>query len=205
MAKQYGFYINSRVCSGCKTCMMACKDKHDLEVGRKWRRVYEVTGGDWVKNGNVWNSTVFAYNLSMSCNHCAEPVCVAACPTGAHYKRDDGIVVIDPDKCIGCRYCEWVCPYSAPQYDAESGVMTKCDFCLDNLEAGLPPACVASCPMRAIEYDEIETLREKYGDNAEVFPMPLKRFTNPNIVLSPHKDAQGADSSNAEVANREEV
>ena len=114
---QYGFHMNSSACAGCKTCQVACKDKHDLDLGIRWRRVYEVSGGDWVQDGPAWLPNVFAYNLSISCNHCKNPVCVSVCPTQAMHKRKDGIVAIDQDKCIGCRYCEWACPYGAPQYD----------------------------------------------------------------------------------------
>jgi len=205
MPKQYGFFINSKLCSGCKTCLMACKDKHDLEVGRKFRRVYEVTGGAWVEQGAAWIPNVFAYNLSISCNHCENPVCVKACPTGAHHKREDGIVDIDPDKCIGCRYCAMACPYGAPQYDEKSGKMTKCNFCIDELEAGRPPVCVAACPMRAIHYGEIDTLREKYGTACDVFPLPPSDKTRPNLVIAPHHNAAKANAQSAQIANEEEV
>ena len=205
MKKQYGFFVNSSVCSGCKTCLMACKDKHDLEQGIKWRRVYEVSGGGWTEHGGTWLSTVFSYNLSMSCNHCDRPVCVEVCPTGAHYKRDDGIVAIDRERCIGCRYCEWACPYGAPVYHHQAGIMTKCNLCLDNLEQGLPPACVAACPMRAIDYGEIGELIRKYGRNSPVYPLPDPALTEPNFLVKPHQHAGRADNDSARVLNREEL
>ena len=83
MSKQYAFYINSSACSGCKTCQVACKDKHDLDVGILWRRVYEVSGGDWIQDGDAWTPNVFAYYVSISCNQCEEPICVSSCPTKA--------------------------------------------------------------------------------------------------------------------------
>jgi len=82
---------------------MACKDKHDLGVGLIWRRVYEISGGDWEKRGGAWIPHVFAYNLSIACNHCAKPVCKDVCPTAAITKRKDGIVMIDREKCMGFR------------------------------------------------------------------------------------------------------
>jgi len=136
---QLAFFFDSSACSGCKACQAACKDKHHLPVGLLWRRVYEVTGGGWTRSGAAWMSNVFAYNLSISCNHCERPICVEVCPTRAMHKRADGLVVVDQDRCMGCQYCSWACPYDAPQYDSASGHMTKCDFCADNLEAGLPP------------------------------------------------------------------
>lgn len=205
MTRQYAFFINSSICSGCKTCLMACKDKHNLEEGITWRRVYEISGGDWVQRGESWLSSVFAYNLSISCNHCDTPVCAQVCPTHAHYKREDGIVTIDPDQCVGCRYCEWACPYGAPKYDRQAGIMTKCTFCSDNLEAGIPPACVAACPMRAIDFGEASELRKKYGPSAAVYPLPNPSHTGPNLFIRPHHQARRADNDSARVNNREEL
>ena len=205
MAKQYGFYINSSVCAGCKSCQVACKDKHDLDVGIRWRRVYDISGGDWVPDGAAWLPNVFAYNLSMSFNHCEDPICVSVCPTKAHYKRKDGIVVIDTEKCIGCRYCEWACPYGAPQFDENAGIMTKCHLCSDYLKAGEAPACVAACPMRGLDFGEIETLRQKYGRLNDVYPLPPNHITRPALVIKPHKDAVRAKKENADVVNKEDV
>ena len=70
---QFGFYYNSNVCSGCKTCQVACKDKNDHNTGMSWRRVHEVTAGNWVQHGNSWTPEIIAYNISMSCNHCDDP------------------------------------------------------------------------------------------------------------------------------------
>lgn len=122
--KQYGFYVDSSRCSGCKTCQVSCKDNKDLEVGPKLRRVYEYGGGSWVKEGESWHHDTFTYYLSIACNHCDEPACVSGCPTGAMHKRkDDGLVLVDGSVCVGCRYCEMRCPYGAPQFDAQANVM----------------------------------------------------------------------------------
>jgi anaerobic dimethyl sulfoxide reductase subunit B (iron-sulfur subunit) len=205
MTTQYAFYIDSENCSGCKACQVACKDKNDLEVGQLWRRVYEVAGGEWTKTGNAWNPDVFAYNVSMSCNHCKDPICAEVCPTNAITKRNDGIVNIDADKCVGCGYCAWACPYDAPKYDENKGKMTKCDFCYDDIDAGRSPACVASCPLRVLEFGELEELEAKHGNLHAVYPLPEESLTRPALVISPHRDAHRAYTEPTETANREEL
>lgn len=203
--KRLAFYYDSSMCSGCKTCQIACKDKNDLPLGVNWRRVYEVTGGDWVQQGNAWKSEVYAYNVSMACNHCEDPICVNNCPTHALNKREDGIVQIDADKCIGCKYCAWVCPYGAPQFDASKGVMTKCDMCADYVDEGKNPSCVDSCPMRTFDFGDYDELKEKYGEEVHIYPLPKPDVCNPSILVKPHKDAKRAANENPEVSNMEEI
>ena len=108
--KQLGFYIDSSRCSGCKACQVACKDKNNLEVGRRFRRVYEVNGGNFIPTGQGGvSNNVFAYTLSISCNHCADPICTKNCPTTAMHKRPgDGIVRVDTDKLRGLRLLRMV-------------------------------------------------------------------------------------------------
>ena len=144
MSKCYDFYLDTSCCTGCKACQIACKDKNDLPVGVLWRRVVEVQGGEWLPRSDAWLTNVFAYFVSAACMHCELPICAEVCPTRAITRREDGIVTIDPGRCMGCRYCEMACPYKAPQFDPVSGVMTKCDFCYDLLDDGKSPACVAA-------------------------------------------------------------
>jgi anaerobic dimethyl sulfoxide reductase subunit B (iron-sulfur subunit) len=184
---------------------MACKDKHDLNVGLIWRRVYEITGGNWEKRGDAWIPHVFAYNLSVACNHCAKPVCRDVCPTAAITKRKDGIVLIDREKCLGFRYCEWACPYSSPQFDKDSETMTKCHFCFDYIDEGKTPVCVSACPQRALDFGELSDLKKKYSGTDHVHPLPDPRLTEPAIVITPHRDADRAKKEKAKIANKEEV
>ncbi|NLE53278.1 MAG: dimethylsulfoxide reductase subunit B [Chloroflexi bacterium] len=194
MANQKAFYFDASACNGCKACVIACKSKNALPVGVNYRRVVQYGNGAWVPDPEypdmLMPSNLFVYSLSVACMHCEDPACVNVCPAKAVEKRDDGIVVVDSDKCIGCHYCEWACPYGAPQFDPEDGTMRKCDFCVDVVEQGEPPYCVAACPMRAMDFGELDELRAKYGDISAIEPLPSPDLTKPAFVLTPHRDAQ---------------
>ncbi len=143
-AKQLGFIHNNQDCIGCRACEIACKDKNGLAPGPRFRRVMYIEGGKYPE--------VYAYKLNMSCNHCAEPACLPTCPTGAIYKRTkDGIVDIDSTLCIGCRRCEAACPYGAPQFIPEQNIVSKCNMCVDEIDAGRKPYCVMACMMRVLD------------------------------------------------------
>lgn len=205
MANQLAFYFNQSACTGCKACQLACKDDNDLDEGILWRRVVEIQGGGWTQSGSAWIQNLTVYHLSMACNHCEEPICEEVCPTQAITKRDDGIVLIDEDKCIGCGYCHWVCPYAAPQYQADKGKMTKCDFCYEYVDAGLEPACVAACPMRALEFGELSELQAQHGNISTIYPMSDPSLTKPAIVITPHRTAAPGQMDGLEIANMEEI
>lgn len=179
---QLGFYYDMTACTSCKACQIACKDKNNLEVGTLFRQVYNYEGG---KFPHPW-----AYNLSMGCNHCANPKCVKNCPTGALSKRNkDGIVIHDKEKCIGCKLCTWSCPYGAPKYIEKLGKAGKCDLCVDLVDKGEEPACVTACPMRTLHFGEIEELRKKYGNVSDIKGLPDSKLTNPSFTITPNKEA----------------
>ena len=205
MSSKLGFYFNQTLCNGCKACQIACKDKHDTPIGINWRRVVEYTGGSWSVDTDTFTPKVFSYYTSISCNHCDNPICVQVCPTTAMHQDEDGVVSVDPHKCVGCRYCEWACPYSAPQFNPELGHMTKCDLCADYRSEGLDPACVAACPSRALDWGPIDELREKYGTTNDTAPLPDPTITNPNLVITPHRDAQPWHNPTGQIMNREEI
>lgn len=186
--------------------MIACIDGHDTPLGVMWRRVVEYTGGTWTEQGNgTYAQNVFSYYASIACNHCADPVCVKVCPTTAMRKDEQGIVWVDHEKCVGCRYCEWNCPYSAPQYDRNAGKMTKCDFCRDRLAVGRIPLCVESCPMRVIRFGEYEDLKKEHGDAVHIAPLPARDATRPCLVLTPPRNAQPVGSLLGRISNPEEM
>lgn len=144
---QYGWEIDLDRCTGCKTCTIACKSENNTPLETNFRSVVTEEGG-------VYPNPTREF-ISMACNHCADPACLASCPVGAITKRaTDGIVLIDQDICVGCRYCMWACPYGAPRYNENTQKVEKCTFCLHRVSAGgtLNPACVDACVGRALKY-----------------------------------------------------
>lgn len=122
-----------------------------------------------------------------------------------HKREQDGLVVVDQTICVGCRYCELRCPYGAPQYDEKKKLMSKCDGCYERVEKGMKPVCVESCPQRALDFDDINILRERHGNISGVAPMPNPSLTNPNIVIKPHKDAKPCGDKSGKLQNPAEV
>jgi Fe-S-cluster-containing dehydrogenase component/DMSO reductase anchor subunit len=141
--EQYRFHVDMGTCIGCKCCVVACNEQNGNPAAINWRRVGEIEGG-WYPN------TRRAY-LSMGCNHCLEPTCLRGCPVDAYTKdAATGIVLHSADTCIGCQYCTWNCSYGVPQFNAERGVVGKCDMCYGRLIRDEMPACVSACPEGAI-------------------------------------------------------
>jgi phenylacetyl-CoA:acceptor oxidoreductase subunit 1 len=150
----WGMVIDLQRCIGCYSCTISCKQEHFLPPGMFWNRV--VIG----ETGNY--PTVSKQMYPVGCNHCKEPACVKVCPTRASTRRDDGVVIIDADKCVGCRYCVVACPYQQRTfyadgkkeyfpgqglteyeligkelYPLQAGTVVKCNFCAERIEKGI--------------------------------------------------------------------
>lgn len=170
--KQYTLWVDLEYCIGCHACTMACKSENNTPVGVDYNRVIEVEEGEFKDSKK--SPDVRVYFVPMPCMHCGQPACMAACPVGAITKRkEDGIVLINKDKCIGCRYCAWACPYGAPQFNAEAKVMEKCTLCVHRVEKGLKPACVDTCVAKTRFFGELNALtdyinRQKAAKRASV-------------------------------------
>ncbi|HLF24655.1 MAG TPA: DmsC/YnfH family molybdoenzyme membrane anchor subunit, partial [Burkholderiales bacterium] len=173
--KQHGFYFNADNCIACHACESACSEKNNLPAHLAFRAVGYVEGGTWPITKRV--------NVSMACNHCDDPVCLKGCPTRAYTKfAEYGAVLQDPDICFGCGYCTWVCPYNAPQLDPVKGEVEKCNMCVDRLEVGLKPACVAACLGGALDFGVIETPAKNSHQLQTTIPgFPTPEITQPNI------------------------
>lgn len=162
--------IDLKKCIGCRGCSLACKSEHGTPPGMFWNDVVEQEYGTFPNISRTF--------LPRPCMHCEEPECLRVCPSGATFKRDDGLVLVDHDKCIGCRYCVVSCPYQARYYlgkikgyfgddyltpyeeagyrKYQSGVTYKCTFCVDRIDKGLEPACVANCMAKARHFGDLD-------------------------------------------------
>lgn len=183
-----GFYVDLQRCIGCRTCQVACKDRRDLQsAGPRPRRVDSFECGTY--------PDVDLFHLALSCNHCDDPACVAGCPTAALHKAGDGTVQYDADRCVVCRNCMTVCPYGAPQHDEDANLIAKCDACKALRDAGRNPVCVDACPMRAIEFGELDELRAAHGGGLvnELPVLPSADVTHPNLLLRPSAGALRED------------
>lgn len=179
--KQYGFFFDQSRCIGCQSCVIACKQWHNIEPGVvKWMRVFQ-----W-EEGNF--PDIKLHILAISCYHCQKPICIKACPNQAIYKEERyGAVLVDTDKCRGARKCFLACPYGAPQFksDASGEKMSKCTMCIDRLNQGEKPICVLSCSMRALEFGPLEQLEERYGHLKKLTDMPKENISQPAVVFKP--------------------
>lgn len=167
------FVFDPNRCTGCDACRVACSIENQLEPDRSWRRV------ETFNPRHDPGAPVF--HLSLACNHCSEPVCMHACPALAFtLDRRSGAVILDENKCIGCKYCSWACPYDAPVFDAGRGVMSKCTFCNHRLADGLKPACAALCPTGALDFADIP--EDEIANDIDGFPA---NGLGPHIVIVP--------------------
>ncbi len=166
---RYGMVIDLKRCIGCYACVAACRAENSTSTGVMFSRVQRLEWGKY--------PAVKRMALPLLCMHCSNPPCLSVCPTGATKQRPDGIVWVDKDLCIGCRYCMIACPYAARYYYEEEstyfqngvtpfeeqgypkhapGTVEKCDFCIGRVEQGLEPACVANCPTKARTFGDLE-------------------------------------------------
>ena len=177
--EQYRFHFDMTKCIGCKCCVVACNEQNGNPAAINWRRVGELEGGHY--------PYVRRHHLSMGCNHCLEPSCLVGCPVEA-YRKDPitGVVVHDANACIGCQYCTWNCSYGVPQYNAERGVVGKCDLCHNRLSDDMAPACVSACPEGAIAVEIVniaEWRRDYLGANAPGLPSADDSISTTRVTL----------------------
>lgn len=172
--KRYVMIVDLKDCIGCHTCAVACQQGNNMPKGVQWNRVLTHGGPTMDTPCGVFPNLEMQY-LTLSCQHCEQPACVQACPSQATYKREDGIVMQDYDKCLGCRMCIMACPYSnvrhyhesVPEYHLDfpvgdkhamvhqQGTVSKCHFCFHRVDRGEKPNCVDVCPARARYFGDL--------------------------------------------------
>jgi len=164
---KYGMVIDLDRCIGCHACSLACKIENSTSKGIFWSRVFQLEDG-------VYPNVRRAF-LPRLCMHCDNPVCITVCPTGATFKSSNGLVLVDENKCIGCKACMLACPYSVRYFNDgkqyfsgwvppwgelpeghREGTVGKCSFCSHRIEKGLDPACVEACPTRARIFGDLD-------------------------------------------------
>lgn len=198
--------IDLKRCIGCNTCALACKVENNVPNGIWWNRVLTIGGEEMDTPAGVYPNLEMQY-LTLACQHCENAPCVKVCPVGATFKREeDGVVMQDYDRCIGCRYCMVACPYTgvrqfnwqAPEYEVDfavggdgvpvhqKGTVEKCTFCAHRLVQNLLPACIEICPARARHFGDLndpdsevsKLLRERSH-----FQLLAEKGTSPSVYF----------------------
>jgi len=173
---RYGFALDQRTCIGCHACTVACKTEHEVPVGqfRTWVK--------YVDKGTYPSSTR-EFGV-MRCNHCTDAPCIQICPTGALFKRPDGIVDFNNEACIGCKSCMQACPYDAIYIDEDTHTAAKCNMCAHRIDQGLEPACVVVCPTESIwvgDLDDPKSAISVFIATSEVQVRAPEQNTKPNM------------------------
>jgi len=224
LGKQKAVLVDVRRCIGCKGCQVACKAWNKLPAEQTqvthseftnpmyfspitWKIVRFKEIGDY-DNTQPGTGGLKWRMLADNCKHCIEPSCVSVCPTGALWKRSDGPVLYDINRCIGCGYCEMACPWGIPQFDEELHSIRKCTMCFDRIDQGLEPACVATCPTDALQFMTREEAERKaqeaeteglhtYGYSEiggtswiYISDVPFSEFGLPELSSATHKNFQ---------------
>ena len=218
-AKKLGLVIDLDACVGCHACAVNCKEwntgghsaplpdfePYGANVSGVWfNRIHTFEAGEGDASRTV--------HFPKSCLHCETPACVTVCPPGASFKRaEDGVVLVNPDTCIGCKLCSWACPYGAREFDSDEGVMKKCTLCIDRIynenlaEDERVPACVSTCPASARHFGDLgdpqSDVSRLVADRGGYALMPEMEYAPVNRYLPPRaaKTSVGCTGAKAEL------
>ena len=174
-SKRYGMLIDLRRCIGCQACTVSCHIENAAPLGN-FRTIVSQFEVEDEASGEC-----ATFMLPRLCNHCENPPCVPVCPVQATFQRQDGIVVVDSDRCVGCAYCVNACPYDARFINDKTNTADKCTFCAHRLEANLLPACVESCVGGA------RIIGDMRDPDSEISQM-IAEYRDQLMVLQPEKN-----------------
>ncbi|HET9721105.1 MAG TPA: 4Fe-4S dicluster domain-containing protein [Solirubrobacteraceae bacterium] len=181
---RFGFVLDQRSCIGCHACTVACKQEHGVELGvfRTWVK--------YIEQGTFPDTR--RYFSVLRCNHCDAAPCVSACPVTALYRREDGIVDFDPERCIGCKACLNACPYDALYIDPDSHTAAKCNFCAHRVDQGMKPSCEIVCPTQAIISGDLDDPDSEISRLIDTVPSRVRapeQGTRPKVFYLGAQDA----------------
>lgn len=182
-----GVLVDTTVCVGCRNCEWACKNAHDIPAGKlkdyedksvmKEMRRPDIDALTVVNQYDNVKNPALPIDVKVQCMHCDHPACVSACIVGAFTKQENGSVIWDTDKCIGCRYCMVACPFQVPAFEYDKAInphIKKCDFCFERTKVGKLPACVEICPVEAITYGSRNELVQVARERIKNYPERYK-------------------------------
>jgi Fe-S-cluster-containing dehydrogenase component len=170
---RYALIIDATKCRGDGACVEACRLENGLSEGQSYIRILQ-------KGGQA-----APWFVPIQCQHCATPPCATVCPTKATYTQDDGVVLVNPRLCVGCKYCMTACPYQARIFDEERGVVDKCWLCLDRIHDGKPPACVQACVVGARSFGRTDNPDSEVSNliaSGRARPLHPEFNTRPSIL-----------------------
>jgi Fe-S-cluster-containing dehydrogenase component/DMSO reductase anchor subunit len=175
------FIFDQNKCVACHACVVACMNENGFQIQDQWRNIHS--------SHNFHYPGLPIFYLSLACNHCDDAPCKEFCPALAYVRdKHTGAVIHDASKCIGCKYCTWTCPYDAPKYVSQKGIIEKCTFCNHRIEVDLKPSCAYLCPVGALDYATVDFSREESFQSS-----PVKVDVGSKIKVIKLRDKKGPE------------
>ncbi len=187
MNKRLGMVIDQERCIGCEACTVACKLENNSSF--YWIRVETLNSPQKNTPSGVFPDLKIEF-LPHLCNHCSNPPCIESCPNGFISKRQDGLVILDQEKCDGCQICMEACPYQEIFFNQEENRVEKCSFCIHRIDQGLEPFCVICCEGQAMHFGDLNNPNSEVSKiiaEREIFQLKSDAGTGPSVYYCPPK------------------